>query len=139
MRVVKEQEKARVAAPVFADALDQLGLVPFVDDYQLRIIKRFFKLQLIRVVAVGPEFRISVMKVEQRLRAVFRDQVLHAPGIVRLVNLDLMSVRNQLGGNAAQEMGISVVPIRDQRLVKQHYAHCANFSCATLDVSNSSS
>ena len=71
---------------------------------------------------------VRFLKLDERLSPVLRDEILNTPRIFRLVNLDFMSARQQLRRNATQKMSVAMIPIRDQRLIKQDYAHRANSS-----------
>src|SRR5215203_636421 len=88
MRVVEQQKKIAVDAAILADAFNQLGFVPFMNDYQVRAVEHVFKIQSIQIVPVAQKLGIRSMKLDQRLPAVLGDQVLHTPRIARLVNLN---------------------------------------------------
>jgi hypothetical protein len=45
------------------------------------------------------------------------------PGIFRLINVDHMTSRNQLGTNATKKVGISMIPIGNQRMTEDDYIH----------------
>jgi hypothetical protein len=67
MRVVKEQRETALLTPVVANALDQSGLIPLVNDDELRVVKHFVEFELLEVVADGLELWISVVEIKQRL------------------------------------------------------------------------
>ena len=53
----------------------------------------------------------------------FRDEVPETPSVFRLVNLHGVTAIEELTCDPAQEMRVSVVPIGNQGVAKQHDAH----------------
>jgi hypothetical protein len=49
-----------------------------------------------------------------------------APGVVRLVHLEAVAALEQLVADAAQEMGVAVVPVGDQRMTEHYDAHAVS-------------
>src|SRR5690554_6665791 len=51
------------------------------------------------------------------------EQIRDAPGVSGLVDHHLMSARLELARATAQEMGVAVIPVGDQRVVEHHDTH----------------
>ena len=62
----------------------------------------------------------------QNLIADHGDQVLQAPGVARLEDADLVAAGEELGGHAAQEVRVAVVPVGAQRMAEDRHAHAGS-------------
>ena len=68
------------------------------------------------------------MELVQRSGALFGDEVRAAPGISGFVDRDLVAGAQEFRGDAAQEVGVAVVPIRNERMVEKDNLHAATSS-----------
>jgi hypothetical protein len=97
---------------VLPNAPDQIVVIPLMDNHEIRAVKGSIKVQTLKLVALDLEARVDASNIRQRFLAMLLAQVLHAPGMEWLPDGDLMTARKQLGHDAAQEVGISIVPVR---------------------------
>src|SRR5436190_864599 len=68
---------------------------------------------------------IGLIKIANCRAALFGNQVLKTPRVVRFIDLHFMSSTQQLGRDATQKVRIAVIPVRHQRLIEHCYAHAA--------------
>ena len=122
MRVVKEQNVIVVRA-MFADATDEFVRVPFVDDDEVSALECVLEIECRERVLRGTQLRIGGMEAANWFLAVFRAQALQAPRILRLINVNAVAARHQLRGDAAEEMRVAVIPVRQERVIKHYDAH----------------
>jgi hypothetical protein len=121
----KSSLKPRERRLVIAQLLDQLRLVPFMDQHQVCVIQHAIEIECFQVVTSARELRKCFLKLEHRTVSMFAKKVLDAPRVCRFVDLDRIASRQQLRRDTPQEMRVSVVPVGDQRLVEHDYAHAA--------------
>ncbi len=60
---------------------------------------------------------------ELRAGAGLRHQIAATPGVARLQHGETVPARQDLRGDATQEMRVAVVPVRHQRVAEHHEAH----------------
>jgi hypothetical protein len=126
--VVEEQLVAVVPGAVGADPGDQLGLVPLVDEDEVGLVEGGVDVEFPRVVGSGLEVREGAGELAQRLLAVLALEVGAAPAVGRFVDRHLVPAVLQLGGDAAEEVGVAVVPVGDQRVGEDDDLHaCSAF------------
>src|SRR3546814_16336813 len=63
------------------------------------------------------------MKIPYRIGAMLGLQVGPAPAVARLQHPNAMAARKQFPHDAAQEMGVAVVPVGDQRVIEHDELH----------------
>jgi phage terminase large subunit len=97
---------------VFANASHQLRWIPFVNDDQIRPVEDPVEVDRFEI-ASDIEVRVSVVKVFDHLFTMVRNQIAQTPRFVRLKYAYAMSTGVQFRYDAAQEMGVAVIPIRD--------------------------
>jgi hypothetical protein len=100
-----------------------------VNEDEVRGSKYLAKIEGIQVVLHGGEIGIYGAKFGNSGFTLFSDQTLQAPGVPRLVDLNVVSARDELTCDAAQKMSIAVVPIREDGVVEHHYAHASASVC----------
>ena len=94
-----------------------------MNDNQVRVIQRLIQVECLLFIANAAQVGIVSLKSVHRPLVVFADEILIAPCIRRLVNVNVMVAIDQFRGDAAQKMRVPVIPIRDQRMTEEHYAH----------------
>ena len=108
--VVKEQSVVVVLGPVPPDARHQVGLVPFVDEHKIGVLQDRVQIDGV-VIASALQTRIAAVKLDDGPLPVVGLQVAAAPTLHRLVDAYVMAAPHELRGNAAEEVGIAVVPV----------------------------
>ena len=63
------------------------------------------------------------MKAGEGFLAVVSNQVLNAPCVCGLIHPDSVTQRLQFRDNAAEKVRIPVIPVRQQRVTEDDYAH----------------
>jgi hypothetical protein len=106
-----------------ADARDQLGRVPLMHQHQFGVLQHGVEIQPCRIIKTPFEFRIGGVHAGDRCLALILAQLAQAPAIGGLIGHHLMAARLQLTHDAAQEVGIAVIPVRYQRVIEQDDAH----------------
>jgi hypothetical protein len=123
MMGVVEEHFASCSGRAFADPLDPLRLVPFVHDDDIRAIEHPLQIERSRVVANAFQFRKGGMKVRHRSCALLFEKMHQAPGVRRLIDIDLVATMQQFADDAAQEMRVTVIPIRNQGVIEEYEFH----------------
>lgn len=127
VRIVEEQFEVIALAPEGSDARYQFVLVPLMNYHEIRFGQSLVKIQILQLIKFGREQRIRAAKVAYRGVPIFRPQILQAPVSRRFVNDNLVAPLNELGGVAAEEMRVAVIPVRQERLIEEDYFHaCLN-------------
>src|SRR3954447_19809352 len=88
-------------------------------NHQMRTLERSLPVQICQLVPFTSQLRERLLKISYHLRTAIAHEVLAAPAVFRLEDPHGMSARQQLGRDASQEVRISVVPVRNQRMVEQ--------------------
>gem|GEM_PF-4568549 len=120
--VVEEGDEVVTAAGV-ADAFDELGGVPLVDDDEVGVFDGFVEIEGCGVVGDAFEEWIGGVEASDGIFAVFFAEVFDAPGVGGFVDEDLVSARDELRGVTAEEVGVAVIPVGDQRVVEKADFH----------------
>ena len=124
MGVVEQQREGRAAGPQPSDGGNQGGVVPLMDDDEVgaRAERRGIIADL---VDRRPEVGIGAREgFEPGLPGV-RQEVVQAPGALRLERLDGVAAGAELAQDAAQEVGVAVVPAGAQRVGEVGDLHAA--------------
>jgi hypothetical protein len=109
MGIVEQEGEAAAAAARPADPGDEVRLVPLVGQDRVGAVQRGVEVE--RGVENGRgQVRVRSQGGGEARLAVIAQEVLDAPGAVRLVGRDPVAGRGQLPQHAAQEMGVAVVP-----------------------------
>lgn len=135
MGVVEQQREAAAVAAQTADAGDQTGWCPFVDDNDVGVVEHGF------VVEIGPEglhmqVRIVGQETRQRGGALIRDEVDTAPAGFRLQHQRGMAAPLQFAQDAAQEMGVAVVPVGHNGMCVEDEFHIICTGAASPEYSS---
>ena len=123
MRVVEEELIAAGCAAMLADATHELAIVPLVHEDDVGAGECRGDVELREVVADRAKRGERAAEIVERFFSVIGDEVLHAPGIERLVDDDVVIAREELRNDAAQEVRVAVVPVGNQRVVEQRKFH----------------
>src|SRR3954466_8576880 len=137
VRVVEEQGIPAHNCVVPADPFDQRGIVPLVDQDQLCSLELMVQVDCLRVVWPAPKRRIVAVKAIDGTGTMFGHEVLTAPGVAWFQNRDIVAPSLQLGHDPPEEVGIAMVPIGHQGVVKHHDAHATTPEEPFRDVSSS--
>src|ERR1041384_4954859 len=92
-------------------------------QYDIRTIQRTIKIEFPIVIPLDREPREEPAEGLHRLFALFANQVLDAPRILRFKNPNMVAARIQFSGDAPQKMSIAVIPIRQQRVAEENNVH----------------
>src|SRR4051812_43688646 len=96
---------------MLADAAHELGLVPFVNQHDVRAVQCRVKIELVEFVAMRVEKRKGALEIVDRFLPMLGEEILIAPRIARLVDVDAVTALEQLRGDAAQEVRVAMIPI----------------------------
>ena len=105
----------------------ELGRVPLVDDDHVGALERTIEIEARQIVGGRAEPRERRWNSRNGSLAVIRQEMAPAPAVRRLVQRDLVPARHQLAHDAAQEMGVAVVPVRHERVVEEDELHADRF------------
>ena len=123
MRVMEEQDISAMAAAMRPDAADQVVVVPLMHQDKIRAFEHTVEIQCRVIVAEAGQTWEARLKLFHGTVAVLLDEVLIAPGVGGFVDMNLVATREKLRCDAAQEVGVAMVPVGDQGMVKADYAH----------------
>jgi hypothetical protein len=122
MGVVEEKGVAAAACPMPTNGAHEPGCVPFVDEDEIGACQQEVEIGRVSIERAG-EIRIGAAPGGEPRRAGRRLQVRPAPARPRLEGMDLVAAGGQLAGDAAQEMGVAVVPAGGQRMAEEDDPH----------------
>src|SRR5262245_58655409 len=105
------------------ECIHERGIVPLVNQNELRAGERRVEIDTRAGVARDPQRWVTLPELGDRQLADFRRQVQSAPGVDGLVDLDLVPPRRELRGDTTQEMRVTVVPVRKQRMTEEADIH----------------
>src|SRR5688572_17144906 len=108
---------------MLADASDPFRLVPFMHDDDVRAIECLIEVQRRRIVGAAAKLGKCSVKIVDCELALVDQQIAEAPAILWFVHVNLMAAVQQLTDDAAKEMRVAVIPVRDQRVTKQNELH----------------
>ena len=123
VRVVEEQPVAAVRRAVFSDPVHQVVVVPLVHEHYIGIGQGRVEVQRIERVARASQVGERLHEAEDGAVPAVGDEVLHAPCGPRFIDAHGEPAIHQLGGDASQEMRITVVPVGDQRVIEHDNVH----------------
>ena len=112
---------ADMGVPRFAPSDIPLRAEAEADRYAIDVLGR--KVEVGAVSMGNPHAVIEVDDVANAPVAVLGPQVLHAPGVGRLVDADVVPAQQELAGDAAEEVGVAVIPVGDERVIEQDDLH----------------
>ena len=121
--VVEQQAIAAAAQPMPADRRHQRRLVPLVHDDEVGPREAGVEVERRRVVGGGAQAREGGGEGRLGVEPCLGLQVAPAPAVQRLEHLDGMAAGLQLADDAAQEMGVAVVPAGNQGVDEEDDAH----------------
>jgi hypothetical protein len=124
MGVVEEEGELAALGPCAADRGHEGGLVPFVDEDEVGAVQGLVEVGLISVEGAG-QARIGRLPAAKALLPLVADEVDKAPTGRGLVSVDLVAQGRQLTGNAAQEVGVAVIPAGGKRVAEKVDPHAA--------------
>ena len=122
--IVEQQREPPSPRPLPADGGDQLGVVPFMDDDEIGAVTGLRDIEPHRVDRRA-EFGIGALEGFEPPAPVIGEQPLQAPGALRLIDLHLMAAIDQVAQDAAQEVGVAMVPAGGQRVGEVDDPHAA--------------
>src|SRR5215211_808175 len=130
--VKKEMISAARFEAVPADTPHQRGIIPFVNKNEIRPIERAIEIERVYVIGFRLQQREPGAKFTHRFAALRGDQVRDAPTVLRLVNIHVVPAFDQFDSDAAQEMSVTMIPIRNQRVIEHYNLHAATSSTSSL-------
>src|SRR5207248_3753920 len=122
MRVVEKQPERGAALAQSAQLAHEARIVPLVHEHEVGASDRARQIELF-VIADGSDARVGTPCSLERGDTVLGDEVLHAPCVLRFVHVDARSAFDQFGRDAAEEMGVAVVPVGEQRMAEDDDVH----------------
>jgi hypothetical protein len=120
---VKEEMIASHQSSVAPDCLDQTVIVPFMDQDQVGTIELAIEVQGLEGVLETLQRGVSPVKSCDSALTMLQKEMLATPGCCRLQYSYPVTASLQLAGDATQEVGIAVIPIGNQRVIKHHDTH----------------
>ena len=124
--VVEQEREAPARRPAPAEGGDEVGLVPLVDQDEVGPVQRPVEVREGAGVGLGlGQVGVGLAPAPERRLALVADQVLAAPAGGGLEDPDLVAAGAQLAHDAAQEVGVAVVPAGGQRVAEDHHPHAA--------------
>ena len=126
MRIVEEQHVRTLRAAVCTDRRDERVVVPLVHEHEVAPSgERGIQVEVATVVAGADagELRVGLLEGANRPSPCSFDEVHDAPRVARLVDTDRVTAGNQVRRDAAQEVGVAVVPVGDQGMAEDYDAH----------------
>ncbi len=121
--VVEEEAVGSIAGVMAADAGDESGVVPFVDEDQLYAVEGGVEIEREGVVAAAFESGVGFAEGFEGFWAVLGEEVFQAPGVAGFVDAEVVAAEEEFGGDAAEEVGVAVVPVGQERMIKQGNPH----------------
>jgi hypothetical protein len=112
--IVEEQPIPAHPRPMFADTPHQGVVIPLVYEHQVRPIQCLMELKCLQIVACARQPGIHRMEPLDGPFSLLCDEMLQAPGLRGLIDAQVVSTPEQFRGYTAQEMGIAVIPVRQQ-------------------------
>ena len=106
VRIVEKQSIVRVMRSMFADALDQSVIIPFMDQYDVRAVECLIQVQRCEVILDAAKVRKSGVEFVYRSLTVLCHQILAAQGEAREVADE--EQRRQLLRQAAKKHKVPV-------------------------------
>ncbi len=94
-----------------------------MNDHQVRAIKRFVQIQSIRVILAAAQSLIDGVEIIQRPVAVIAQEILQTPIVARLVHQYVVVSSCKLGCDSAQEVGVSMIPVGNERMIEEYNFH----------------
>ena len=122
MRVVEQQKITAAATAMRGDARDQGRLVPFMHQHDFGAIQRMIEIKPGRVVDGDGKIGIGLPPGIERRLALLCREIAGAPASGRFVTGYRDAAALALAQDAAQKMRVAMVPVRAQRMTKQHEA-----------------
>src|SRR2546423_15334481 len=110
---------------MFTDSANELRIAPFVNQNQISAVESTIEIKRTKLVSFRTEVRKASLKFTKRSFAVFSSEIPSAPRVVWFVNRNVMLTRDQFAGDPAKEMGVTMVPIRNKRVIKKSDLHAA--------------
>lgn len=136
MRIMEEKPISPGARPMLTDPPDQVVAVPLMDQDQIGAIERPVEIEGRRIIQRASKLRERGMEPIDRRPPLLRDQTPKAPPVGRLINKNLMTAREELARDSPQEMGVSMVPVGDQRVIKHHDAQASTSLRSEPEISD---
>ena len=125
MGVVKKKAIAAALCPMTANAPNEFRIIPFMHENEIGAIESLVEIERREFVKLTFEPRISSRESVQRSLAMFGAQVAQTPALLWLVDFDFMAALDQLGRDTAKKMGVTVIPIGEERVIEKDDLHAA--------------
>src|SRR6266540_2942150 len=130
VRVVKQQTVMTFFLPVLAYSPNQLVLVPFVDYDKVRPLQYPVEVEPVDLIRLSFQQGIHLPELPDGNLPLFSHQVAEAPAPLRLIHIHPMPLRHQVGDYAPEKMGVPVIPVGYDRVIKHYNTHYIFLSAA---------
>jgi hypothetical protein len=90
-----------------------------VNQRDVAAVERLVEVEVFELVSNGVDGGKCSARVVDRLFAVVGQEVSDAPRVERLEDAYVVSAARQLGDDASQKVGVSVVPVAEERMAKK--------------------
>jgi hypothetical protein len=114
------------AGAVLAEGGQKDTVAGGVGEHEPGPAERPIEVKGLELVATAGQARVGSVETRHGLLAVLGQYALQAAGAARLVDDNFVAAKEQLHGQAAEDGGVTVRPIRKERGVKQHDTHAAS-------------
>ncbi len=125
VRVVEQKDEASAAGAPAADGAGEGRVGPFVDQHQVDAVERRVEVERLRVVEPRLEMGEAQLDVGERGGPLVGQQVLPAPPVGGLEDREIMAAPHELARDAAHEVRVAVVPVREDGVAEQRDPHSA--------------
>src|SRR5437016_4631201 len=123
VRVMEEQQNTGADRSPLAEIRDKLGIIPFMHHDDVDAIADTIEIKGLRIIDLQIHARHQVLDFRQDARPAIAQRVAATPGVFRLINRNLMTKADELARNAAQEMGVAIIPARYKGLIEKSELH----------------
>jgi hypothetical protein len=119
--VVKEEAEARIGGTILADSADQRVRVPLVNDYDIGALQSGGEIERGLVIETALQMGVRPGKLLHSF-AIFGEQVFEAPTTTGLEDLHVMAAFDEVRCDAAEKVGVAVIPIGHERVGEYYEA-----------------
>src|SRR5687768_8797618 len=103
-----------------ADAPDEVRIIPLMHNDHVGAVQHFIEVDSVRPVKRAAQVRIGGVKLVNGPFTTLLAQIAQAPVVLLLVNTHGVAALDELRGDAAQEMRVAVIPVRNKRVIEQN-------------------
>jgi hypothetical protein len=108
---------------VVPQVLYQSGVVPFMNENQIRFGKCGVQIERRGVVPYTGQRRVDMTEACERVLSLIREQVGKAPGVGGFPDADMVTSCHKFRDDATKKMCVAMVPAGQQRVTEYSYVH----------------